>query len=85
MKKGAAKKKINTSFLFLVGVSSQSHTVKFVNDNLEVVMKGMSEKKKKVENAAEKTGDTVGKGIRKGAKAVKDFGKGVKKGLEKEE
>ena len=48
------------------------------------------EGKKKVENAAdktaaEKTGDAIGKGIRKSAKAVNDFGKGMKKGLEKEE
>ena len=46
----------------------------------------MSEEKKKVENAAdktaaEKTGEAVGKGIRKSAKAVNDFGKGMKKGL----
>ena len=46
--------------------------------------------KKKVEivaekTAAEKTGEALGKGIRKGAKAVNDFGKGMKKGLEKEE
>ena len=65
-------------------MSAQSHTVKFANDHLEIVMKGMSENKKKVENAAEKTGDAVGKGIRKGAKAVNDFGKGIKKGLKKE-
>ena len=41
----------------------------------------MPEEKKKVENA----GEAVGKGIRKGAKAVNDFGKGIKKGLKKEE
>jgi hypothetical protein len=46
----------------------------------------MAEEKKKVEivtekTAAEKTGEAVGKGIRKGAKAVNDFGKGMKKGL----
>jgi hypothetical protein len=65
-------------------VNSQSHTAKFVNEHLETVIK-MSENKKKVENTAEKTGDAIGKGIRKGAKAVNDFGKGVKKGLKKEE
>jgi hypothetical protein len=48
-------------------------------------MKEMSEKKKKIENAAEKTGDAVGKGIRKSAEAVNDFGKGVKKGFKKKE
>jgi hypothetical protein len=39
--------------------------------------------KKKVENAAEKTGEAVGKGIKKSAKAVYDFGKGLKKELKK--
>jgi uncharacterized protein YjbJ (UPF0337 family) len=47
------------------------------------------EEKKKVEigtekTASEKTGEALGKGIRIGAKAVNDFGKGMKKGLEKE-
>jgi hypothetical protein len=45
----------------------------------------LPENKKKVENAAEKTGEAVGKGIKKGAKAVSDFGKSVKKELEKKE
>jgi hypothetical protein len=45
----------------------------------------LPENKKKVENAAEKTGEAVGKGIKKGAKAVSDFGKGVKKEFEKKE
>ena len=48
-------------------------------------MNKMPENKKKVENAAEKTGDAVGKGIKKGAKAVSDFGKGVKKEFKKKE
>lgn len=51
----------------------------------KVEVNGMPENKKKIEDAAEKTGEAVGKGIRKGAKAVSDFGKGVKKELEKEE
>jgi hypothetical protein len=68
-----------------VGVGSQSHTLKFVNEDLSIEMKEMPGKKKKVENAAEKTGEVVGKEIRKGAKAVNDFGKGIKKGLKKEE
>jgi hypothetical protein len=46
-------------------------------------MRGMSEEKKKIGNAAEKTGELVGKDIKKGAEAVSDFGKGVKKGLKK--
>ena len=46
---------------------------------------GMPEEKKKVENAAEKTGGAVGKGIKKGAKAVNDLGKGIKKGIKKDD
>ncbi|MGA2385531.1 MAG: hypothetical protein ABSG33_03250 [Candidatus Bathyarchaeia archaeon] len=45
----------------------------------------MVDEKKKIENAAEKTGEAVGKGIKRGAKAVEDFGKGVKKELKKKE
>jgi len=40
----------------------------------------MSEDKGKVEETAEKTGELVGKGIKKGWGAVKAFGKGVKEG-----
>ena len=46
-------------------------------------MKGMSTKKEKIENAAEKTGEAIGKDLKKGAKAANDFGKGLKKGLKK--
>jgi hypothetical protein len=45
----------------------------------------MPEEKKKVEIAAEKTGEAVGKGVKKSAKAVNALGKGIKKGLKKEE
>jgi hypothetical protein len=45
----------------------------------------MPEEKKKVKNAAEKTGEAVGKGIKKGARAIGDFGRGIKKGIKKEE
>jgi hypothetical protein len=45
----------------------------------------MPGEKKKVESAAEKTGAAVGKGIKKGAKAVEDVGKGIKKELKKKE
>jgi len=38
------------------------------------------EKKGKAEEAAEKTGQLVGKGLKKGWGAVKAFGKGVKEG-----
>ncbi len=34
---------------------------------------------------AEKTGEAVGKGIKKGAKAVNDVGKGIKKELKKKQ
>ncbi len=45
----------------------------------------MSRDKRQIENAAEKTGAAVGKGIKKGVKAVTDFGKGIKNELEKKE
>ena len=46
---------------------------------------GVPEEKKKIENAAEKTGEAVGKGIKKGAKAIEDVGKGIKKEFKKKE
>ena len=45
----------------------------------------MSENEEKVENFAEKTGDAIGRGVKKSAKAVNDFGKGIKKGIKGEE
>jgi len=42
------------------------------------------EKKGSVEEAAEKTGEVIGKGVKKGWGAVKAFGKGVKDGATKE-
>ena len=45
----------------------------------------MPKTKKKVENAAEETGEAVGKDFKRGAKAVDDFGKGIKKELKKKE
>lgn len=44
----------------------------------------MPGKKEKVERAAEKTGEAVEKDLKKGAKAVSDFGKGIKKKIKKE-
>ena len=41
------------------------------------------EKKGKAEDAAEKTGELVGKVGKKGWAVVKGFGKGVKKGIKK--
>ncbi|MGD0450007.1 MAG: hypothetical protein ABSA79_02985 [Candidatus Bathyarchaeia archaeon] len=45
----------------------------------------MPKTKKKVENAAEETGKAIGKGFKRGVKAVDDFGKGTKKELKKKE
>jgi hypothetical protein len=42
------------------------------------------DKKGTVEEAAEKTGEVVGKGVKKGWRVVKAFGKGVKEGASKE-
>lgn len=42
------------------------------------------QKKGSVEEAAEKTGEVVGKGVKKGWGVVKAFGKGVKDGVSKE-
>jgi hypothetical protein len=66
-------------------VTSQSHTLNSVNYALYLEVKRMPDEKKKIENAAEKTGEAVGKGIKKSAKAVSDFGKGVKKEIKKKE
>jgi hypothetical protein len=52
-------------------VGSQPHTVKSANYYLEIVVKGVSIKKEKIENDAEKTGEEIGKDIKKGAKASK--------------
>ncbi len=41
------------------------------------------EKKGKVEDAAEKTGEVIGKGVKKGWGVVKGFGKGLKDGATK--
>jgi hypothetical protein len=68
-----------------VAVGSQSHTLKFANDDLEKEVEGMPGKNEKVEDVAEKTGEAVGKGLKKGAKAINDFGKGMKKGIKKDE
>ena len=40
------------------------------------------EEKGKVEKGAEKTGQVIGDGAKKGWGAVKGFGKGIKKGVE---
>jgi hypothetical protein len=40
------------------------------------------EKKGSVEEAAEKTGEVIGKGVKKGWGVVKAFGKGVKDGVD---
>jgi hypothetical protein len=48
-------------------------------------MMGMPGKKKRIEGAAERTGEAVGEDLRKGAKAVSDFGKGLKKRIKKDD
>lgn len=58
---------------------------RLLNSTLAIEMKGMREKKEKVEDAAEKTGEAVGKGVKKGTKAINDCGKRIKKGIKKEE
>jgi hypothetical protein len=52
---------------------------------LEKEVEGMPGKNEKVEDVAEKTGEAVGKGVKKGAQAINDFGKRIKKGIKKEE
>jgi hypothetical protein len=66
-------------------VVSQSHMFKSLINDLAVEMKCMTDNKEKIENTAEKTGEAIGKGVKKSAKAVNDFGKGLKKGIKKEE
>jgi hypothetical protein len=48
-------------------------------------MKYVSDNKEKIENAAEKTGEAIGAGVKKSAKTINDFGKGLKKGFKKGE
>jgi hypothetical protein len=45
----------------------------------------MPGKKKKVEEAAERTGEAVEKELKKGARAVSNFGKGIKKEIKKKD
>jgi hypothetical protein len=45
----------------------------------------VEEKKGEIEEVAEKTGELIGKGVKKGWGVVKEFGKGVKKGVTKKE
>ena len=66
-----------------VAVSSQSHTFKFADDDLEIEVEGMPGKKEKVEEAAEKTGEAIGKGLKESARVVKRVGKGIKKEIKK--
>jgi hypothetical protein len=66
-----------------VVVSSQSHTLKFGNDDLEKEVEVMPGNKEKVEDAAEKTGEAIGKGLKEGAKVVKRVGKGITKEIKK--
>jgi hypothetical protein len=49
------------------------------------VNKVPEEKKGKVEEAAEKTGEVIGKGLKKGIGVAKAFGKGAKEAVSKDE
>jgi hypothetical protein len=64
-------------------VDSQSHRLKFANDDLEKWVEEMPGNKEKVEEAAEKTGEAIGKGLKEGARVVKRVEKGIKKGIKK--
>jgi hypothetical protein len=65
--------------------SAQSYTLKSANIDSEIEVIGMPGKKKRVEEAAERTGEAVEKDLKKGAKAVSNFGKGMKKRIKKED
>jgi hypothetical protein len=52
-----------------------------LNSGLEIEIKGMREKKEKVEDSADCNGEAVGKGVKKGTKAINDCGKRIKKGI----
>ena len=66
-----------------VAVGSQSHTLKFANDDVEKEVEIMPGNKEKIEDAAEKTGEAIGKGIKESARVVKRVGKGIKKEIKK--
>lgn len=64
---------------------SRSYKLKSANIDSEIEVIGMPGKKKRVEEAAEKTGRAVEKDVKKGAQAVSNFGKGIKKKIKKED
>jgi hypothetical protein len=66
-----------------VAVGSQSHTLKFANDDLEKEVEVVPGNKEKVDEAAEKTVEAVGKGLKESARIVKRVGKGIKKEIKK--
>ena len=45
----------------------------------------MPKKKEKVEGAAEKTGEAIGRGLKEGARVVNRVGKGIKKEIDKKD
>jgi len=61
----------------------QSHTLKSANYDIEIEVKRMTGKKEKVEDAAEKTGEAVGRGLKESARIAKRAGHGLKKELKK--
>jgi hypothetical protein len=52
--------------------------LKYANIDLEIEVIGMPGKKKRVEGAAKRTGEAIEKDVKKGAKAVNNFGKGMR-------
>ena len=68
-----------------VAINPQSHTLKSANDEIEIEVKKMPGKKEKVEEAAEKTGEAVGKGLKESARVLKRAGRGLKKEIEKKD
>ncbi len=69
------------------GHSAESQAIPYTSRvNRESILMAEDEKEKgKVEGAAEKTGEVVGKGLKKGWGVVKGAGKGLKEGITKKE
>ena len=66
-----------------VFVGSQSHKLKFANDDLRKESEIMPGNKEKVEETAEKTGEAVSKGLEESARIVKRVGTGIEKEIKK--
>jgi len=64
-------------------VGSQSDKLKFANKDLRKEVEIMPGNKEKVEEAAEKTGEAVSKGLEESARIVKRVGTGIEKEIKK--